>query len=260
LVSLRKRYSPNVESHDKDEPPVAASHVTIDAPNLAEPSEAKAPATNGAADASPPVEKDPVKDAARRAVELQLRLQEMDRAEVLRQEAASQQQQHSTIDEPQQQQPASVEQIISNSGLPELAQGWLRQHPEYVSDPVKNQQLRKMHNVAEYQAGGEYTERYFDRLNVLLGFKQEAAQPAPAPRVAPARRPAYVGAFSAPPTREAPSMKTGRPIERQPQLTRDELEIAAGSGISAEEYARQKAKWEAMKRAGFEDGRDERRR
>jgi hypothetical protein len=235
--------------------------VTLDAPALAEPSEAKTPVTNG--DASPPVESNPVREAEKKAIALQLRLQEMENAETLRNEAASPQQQQPAIEEPQQRALPTAEQIIEGSGLPELAKVWLRQHPEYVSDPVKNQQLRKMHNVAEWQSGQEYTAAYFDRMDILLGLKQEF-QPAQsngnatsqrAPQTAPARS-RTAAPYSAPISREAPSMKTGRPIERQPQLTREELEIAAGSGISAEEYAKQKAKWEQMKRAGYQDGRD----
>jgi hypothetical protein len=255
MVSLRKRHSTSVE---KDEP-VRTSPVTLDAPAPAEETKTPPP-TNSAADASPPPElRDPVKEAGQKAIALQLRLREMENAEHLRNEAASQQQpqqQRPTVEEPQQQQVPTAEEIIANCGLPDNAKMWLRAHPEYVTDFEKNKILRKMHNVAEWQSGGqEYTDLYFDKMNVLLGLKQEA-QPAPAPRAAPARRPAYVGSFSAPPTREAPSMKTGRPLERQPQLSREELEVAQNSGISAEEYARQKAKWEAMKRACHQDGRD----
>jgi hypothetical protein len=253
MVSLRKRHSTSV-TPGKDEP-VAASHVTIDAPAPAEETKTP-PSTNSAADASPPPElRDPVKEAERSAIALQLRLREMESAEA-QQAASQQQQQRPEIEEPQQQRVPTAEEIIAGSGLPDNAKSWLRAHPEYITDPTKNVQLRKMHNVAEYQAGEEYTAPYFSRLEILLGLKQEAQ---PAPRVAPARRPAYVGAFSAPPTREAPSMKTGRPMERQPQLTADELEIARGSGISAEEYARQKARWEKMKHDGYQDGRNDRR-
>jgi hypothetical protein len=261
MVSLRKRYS---TSADKDEPPVRMSPVTLDVPAPAEerPSEGKTPLTNGA-DASPPVESNPVREAEKKAIALQLRLQEMERAEASR-EAANHTQPAS--EEPQQQVPPTAEQIIEGSGLPELAKTWLRQHPEYVSDPAKNARLRKMHNVAEWQSGQEYTAAYFDRMDILLGLKQEPrpaqsngnATPQRAPQAAPAR-PRTAAPFSAPISREAPSMRTGKPMERQPQLTADELEIAQGSGISPEEYARQKARWEKMKHDGYQDGRNDRR-
>jgi hypothetical protein len=260
LVSLRKRHSTNV---DKDEPPVRTSPVTLDAPSL--PSEAKAPVTNGA-DASPPPElRDPVKEAGQKAIALQLRLKEMENAENLRNETAAPQPQQPRpeVEEQQQQQAPTAEQIIDGSGLPELAKHWLRQHSDYVTDPAKNARLRKLHNVAEWQSGEEYTPAYFNRMDVLLGFRQEAqpsngnAAPQRAPQAAPARRPAYVGSFSAPPTREAPSMRTGQAPSRQPQLTREELDVAQNCGISPEEYQKQKMEWERQKRApGFDDGRN----
>jgi hypothetical protein len=252
LVSLRKRPQTNY----KDEP-VRTSPVTLDVPKLAEPGDAKAPSTNGAADASPPPElRDPGKEASRNAIQLQLRLKEMEAAD--QRQAASQQQpqQRPEVEETQQQQAPSAEQIIEGSGLPDNAKSWLRAHPDYITDPTKNAQLRKMHTVAEWQSGGQqYTDLYFDKMNVLLGLKQEARHVAPAPSAAPLKR-QYGGPVSAPPSRQSLSMTSGRPIERQPRLSDAELEIAQNSGISPEEYQKQKSRWEQIKRSpGFDDGR-----
>ncbi len=70
----------------------------------------------------------------------------------------------------------------------------MRRYPDYVLDPIKNAQMQKMHNVAEYQVGGEFTERYFDRMEILLGIKQEQprqVQERPVTNAAPGERAAH---------------------------------------------------------------------
>jgi hypothetical protein len=61
--------------------------------------------------------------------------------------------------------------------------------------------------------------------------------------------------MSAPPTREAPSMSTGRPVGRRAPLTAEEVEIARASGITPERYAQEKEKMLRMKAAGQLDDR-----
>jgi hypothetical protein len=269
-TSLRKRYPTRVESPDRDEPPIAsipAAAVAESPPpaasdvpkeNIPSPdSNDKMPSNDGAANASPMLESDPVREAEQNAIKARLR--EMETAEHLQHEAASQRQQRSAIEE-LQRQPGTAEQIIQSSGLPESAKAWLRQHPEYVTDPVKNAHVQKMHVVAEYQAGEAFSPAYYARMDALLGFKREngngAQQPsAPtAPRnVAPARRP-MAAPVLAPPTREVPSMTTGR-APRPTQLTAAQREAARFSGISEEEYARQEEKRRRMQEAGQLDDR-----
>src|SRR6185436_4203579 len=55
---------------------------------------------------------------------------------------------------------------------------------------------------------------------------------------------------SAPPTRDVPSLASGRPTTRRVPLTEVELQIAKNSGISPEEYQLQKEKMRAMQAAG----------
>jgi hypothetical protein len=259
MASLRKKYQGNGE--DKDAPP-----VTTMPPGT----EAKLPPI---ADARPPPEmpepeSSPAEQAAQTAIKQ--RLAEMERAEALtRQQQSAQQPQFATElaiepQEPEQQQP-TTEHIIASSSLPERMKNWLRQHPDYVTDPVKNNQIQRMHYVAEYQAGGEWTDLYFDRMERLLGFKQDAppngngAQQLVRPAVQrqPVRQQQYAGPpVSAPPTRESPSMSTGRPVTRRGPLTQEQRDIARSSGISEEEYSRQLDRMEKMKAAGvIQDGR-----
>jgi hypothetical protein len=153
-------------------------------------------------------------------------------------------------DEPQQ---PTVEQVISGSDLPERMKDWLRVHSEYVTDPQKNAQLVKLHNVAEYQAGGEWTPLFFERLDELAGFKQpqqpngngmtSTQRPAvlPTSRPAPARQQqAPAVSYSAPPHREPPTMRTGRTPSVRTPLSADELEVARASGMTPEQYQQAK--------------------
>jgi hypothetical protein len=103
-----------------------------------------------------------------------------------------------------------------------------------------------------------------------LGFRQQPQpqpqqrQPQPngnghAPASAPApqrngaqlrqQRPASAP-VSAPPTRDAPSMSTGRPTSHRVPLTEAEAEIARSSGLSLEEYQQKKEKMLRLKAAG----------
>ncbi len=128
------------------------------------------------------------------------------------------QQQPQPRQQPRQQQPQpqprqqqqSPEQIIAGSGLPERAQRWLREHVDYITDPAKNATIIALHDTAKRQAGGsEWTDGYFDKMEELLGLN---AAPRPSGSGNGAAQPSSVrtAQVSAPPTREAPSMSTGR--------------------------------------------------
>jgi hypothetical protein len=266
-TSLRKRYPPRVESPDRDEPPIASIPAAAaespppaasEVPKENVPSPAsndKPPSEDIPASATPAEVVDPVRDAEQNAIKQRLR--EMENAEYL---ATSQRQQRLAI-EKLQQQPSAAEQIIASSGLPESAKAWLRGHPEYVTDPVKNAHVQKMHVVAEYQAGEAFSPAYYARMDALLGFKQgngNGAQQPSAPTAprnsAPVRKQQYAAPVSAPPTREVPSMSTGR-APRPTQLTAAQREAARFAGISDEEYGAQLRKMEQMKAAGMLDGR-----
>jgi hypothetical protein len=240
MASLRRKYQ-GVES--RDAPPV----TTV-------PNETAAQLPPVAADTKPPEQpktESPADEAARTA--LKQRLREMENAEVLQREAI--QQAHLASEPPQEQQMPTAEQIVASSGLPENAKDWLRAHPDYVLDPVKNAKLQKMHNVAEYQAGSEFTAPYFHRMEILLGLKQEAqpsngkqpSAPTASRNVAPPRQ---TMAVSAPPSRESPSMLTGRPQSHRAPLTADEMFIAQQSGQTPEQYQEQKEKLRRLKESG----------
>ncbi len=248
MASFRRKYQ--VES--KDGPPVTTVPVAG--------AEPPPPVVDAKPPEPPAAEPSPADEAAKTA--LRQRLQEMENAEALQREAAVAQQHPQLAIEPQEPQMPTAEQIIEGSGLPENAKDWLRAHSEYVTDPILNAEMQRKHYVAEHQAGSEFTERYFDRMEILLGLKQEAqpssnGQSAPsAPRnSAPPRRAPAGPPVSAPPTREVPSFRTGKPA-RPMQLTAEQREAARFAGVSEEEYQRQAEKLERLRASGvIQDGR-----
>jgi hypothetical protein len=153
--------------------------------------------------------------------------------------------------EPQQQQPQTAEQIIASTQLPPRAKAWLREHPDYVLDPAKNSTLVALHPVAARQAGSEWTDSYFDKMDDLLGFKphrqaNSGSRSHEGQQVRQYRGPT----ISAPPHREVPSMGTGRPQSYRAPLTAAEREIAAASGISDAEYQTQKERMLRLQEKG----------
>lgn len=161
---------------------------------------------------------------------------------------------------PQQTRQKTAAEIISEAPIPDSAKAWLRQHEEFITDEAKNQKLQSMHHVAKHNAGGEFTDAYFHQMDVLLGFKQDGAATsngsAGQPMSSPQRQSAPV---SAPPTREAPSMSTGRsPTSTKVTLSAAEREIAATIAVSRgmtqaeaeREYAKQKLEMQKAKADG----------
>src|SRR5262249_32155623 len=156
-----------------DEAPVSSppSGMTAEPPPAVEPKplpeiepEAKAPAETAA-----------TAEIRKQTAGIQARIAEMERAEQLTRQA----QQPSPP--PQPQQPPTVDQVIAHSGLPPKFQNWLRQHPDYINDPAKNEQLRRLHAVAEYQTGETgFTDAIYDKLEELFGTRPQSNGNAPA--------------------------------------------------------------------------------
>jgi hypothetical protein len=227
-LALRKKYQQE-DVALASPPQEAAAQPSATEPPLAE---AAPPAAETPLPAEPLAKPSAGEEAAQTAVKE--RLAETERAFTVERENHKQPQQSQRL---QQQQP-SPEQIIAASGLPDRAQTWLRQHLDYVQDPVKNQTLIALHSVAARQAGSEWTDAYFARMDDLLGFR-----PQPRPQAngngsqqvrqqQPPYREPYRGApVSAPISREVPSFSTGRAQNFRPPLTALEREIALTSRL-----------------------------
>ncbi len=149
-----------------------------------------------------------------------------DQREQWRRRQQQPQPQRQQIQQPQPQQP-SAEQIIANSGLPDRAKTWLRQHPEYITDQGKNATIIALHDTAKRQAGNEWTDTYFEKMEDLLGINA-APRPSGSGNGAHPQPNVRTAQVSAPPTREAPSMSTGRaPQSTKVTLSAAQREIAA---------------------------------
>ena len=208
MASLRKKYSSHIESNT-DAPvtsPLAAEPSPAAEPRPIEPVETKSPADAAASSA------------------IQQRLDEMNRAEQL---ARQQPQQTQRAAEPPQQQPE----------MPAAVAKWLAEHPEYTNP---NDQIAQVEiSLATMKAARDgltwndddflpsierhlglsngHAERHRD-----VGTMVPASKPPPSapPRPTVERPPPQRMSIpvSAPPTREAPSMRTGRPVSYRAPL------------------------------------------
>jgi hypothetical protein len=267
MASLHRKYQDRIEVGPRQEaPPVSAPPRAAELPE---------PAAN-AGKPPPEVETEsPAEKAGKDA--LRQRLAEMERAETLTRQA---QQPPPRAAEPQEpQELPSLEDQIAH--LPERVQGWYRKHPELAMDPERAAQVQYCHHVARRETGEDMTPVYYDRMEQMLGLRQqppvgaegrpqsngngqvESRPSAPPRNEAPpdhsrgqAPRRAMAAPVSAPPTREVPSMTTGRAPRHRAPLTADELQIAQQCGQTPEEYQQQKEKMQHLKQIGaIQDGR-----
>jgi hypothetical protein len=214
------------------------------------------------ADPKPPemqTTESPADAAAKDAIALQLRLKEMEHAERLQKEAIQQPPPHAA-EPPQPQQPA----------MPAHIERWLAEHPEYTNPNDHVAQAEIYTATLKCNRDGKSWDQpdFLPTLERHLGLRREqprpqpsngnaAPTPPPAPRyeAPPRQQQRSTVPMSAPPTREAPSMSTGRSPSHRVPLTAEQRDAARFSGISEQEYERQLRKMEAMKQAGALDDR-----
>ena len=187
------------------------------------------------------------------AAEIRKRLAEMDRAEALAHQA-------------QQPQPPQPQQQPQQVEMPAAVQRWLAEHPQYLDprDPIAQGEIH-VATLKCLRDGLKWTDdNFLPAIERHLGLRQQPqpngngherhsvehprpTSPAPPPRP----RPTMGGApMSAPPSREPPSMSTGRSPSHRAPLTRDELEIAAVSGQTPEQYQEMKERLARLKASG----------
>jgi hypothetical protein len=263
MASLRRRTQDRLEVGPRQEAPPVSTPPQVTAAELPEP----------AADAGKPPPEPETESPAERAGKdaLRQRLQEMERAETLTRQAQQPPQQAAEPrQEPQEpQEPPSLEDYIAH--LPPRVQSWYRKHPELAMDPERAAQVQYCHHVARREVGSEFDDPYYDRMESMLGLapapdhsrgqatngqtQHRPAAPPPRNEAPPPRR-AMSAPVSAPPTREVPSMSTGRAPRHRAPLTADELHIAQQCGQTPEQYQEQKEKMLHLKQIGaIQDGR-----
>lgn len=222
-----------------------------------------------AADIKPPEpieEKSPAEKAGESA--LRQRLKEMENAEAITrqppQRPPPQQEPPPQLQEPQQ---PTLEQAIA--GFAPRFQEMCRADPRLLTDPERISQVQYCHHVAVREVGEEGTPAYFDRMEQMLGFTREPSRSPSNGHAGPRRSepppPRRTStSVSVPPTREAPSMATGRATTSMPPLTREEREIAWVSrpreNMTQEQaerlYQHNKREYQRAKTAGeIQDGR-----
>ena len=248
MASLRKRHSIENEPPVTTPPQTAAAQPPPEAEDNAVPSE--------------PVridEPSPVKQAETAA--LKQRLAEVQRAETLAR-TATQQQPRAATEPPQQ----AIE-------MPAAVKTWLDAHPQYMdtNDVVAQAEIH-LATVKTLRDGKSWhSPDFLSTLEHHLAFREPQTRPeqvrpaanqpiqpryveaAPARTPAPQQRPA--APVSAPPTREVPSMTSGRALNAPMRLTPEEQQLARTLGLSDNQYMDGKKRMMAEKAAGLHDGR-----
>ena len=153
--------------------------------------------------------------------------------------------------------------------MPAHVQEWLKKHPQFFNDAIAQAEL----NLATMKCVRDgltwNDDNFIPTIERHLGFRtQQQPRPngsangheirpqpsAPAPQRNGAQprqqqRPAGIP-VSAPPTRDAPSMSTGRAQNHRAPLSEAEMEIARNSGLSFDEYQREKERMLRLRLAG----------
>jgi hypothetical protein len=251
MASLRKRYRESVDN--KDAPPVQTAPSGV--------VERQSPVTDNQEPAEAP-ERPAESEAVRKAEQdaIKQRIAEMDRAEGLVRENVQRQPQFATERPKPQQAPA----------MPAHVQVWIDSHPEYFRDHVKHAELALATAKCTRDGLGWDNADFVPTVERYLGLRQEArpnsnghdrsppiSAPTPPPRnSAPVRQQQRGPQVSAPPSRDGtPSWSSGRPMNSQAPLSGAEREMARASGISEDEYFRQREKMRKLQAAGIiQDG------
>lgn len=129
--------------------------------------------------------------------------------------------------------------------LPQAARDYISKHPEIMSDTKINRQTRFAHEEIVDSGITPYTPRYFEMMDEHLGYvrKEEPAIEVAQPK------PKGNAIVSAPVSRDIPG--SGGPRKNgKITLTASEVEAARVSGITPEEYAKQKIKRDEMIASG----------
>jgi len=143
---------------------------------------------------------------------------------------------------------------LDNVNIPPLAKRWLRQHPEYLNDARKNSKLQALHWDVVDEGYQPYSAEYFEVMEQKLGMRQApVVHKEEEDDVDDASGTPRKALVSAPPSREAPSLGTG-PRGGKVTLTRAEKDAARISGVTEEEYAKQKLRLQQAKADGYYTG------
>lgn len=129
---------------------------------------------------------------------------------------------------------------LDNSPIPESAKRWLRDHPEYLSDPRKNAKIQSLHWDILDEGLDAFSSEYFESMERHLGMRK--AQAVQEDRDVP---------VSAPVSRSTPSNSSATTSDPgRVSLTKEQREAASMAGITELEYAKQLIKLRQEKSNG----------
>lgn len=135
------------------------------------------------------------------------------------------------------------------SGLPQRVQKWLSKHPEYISDPRKNDRIRSLHWDVIDEGHDFDSDAYLESMETKLGMREVEVEDEPV--VTQQRQPQQrTSIVSAPVSREAPSTSTTTRNNGEIKLTVAQREAAKIAGVTEKVYAEQLQRITKMKANG----------
>lgn len=135
------------------------------------------------------------------------------------------------------------------AGLPQRVQRWLGKHPEYVTDPRKNDKIRSLHWEVIDEGHDFDSDGYLESMETKLGMREAEIEDEPVvtqPRQSQQR----TSIVSAPVSREAPSTATTSRNNGEIRLTVAQREAAKIAGVTEKVYAEQLQKLNKMEASG----------
>lgn len=143
--------------------------------------------------------------------------------------------------------PPSLESYIDS--MPNLSgsqKDWLKKHPELMQDQRKNIRLQNAHLEAEDKGFTAGSTDYFQYIEERLGYRKEESTVATEETKEPKRGPGV----SAPVSRDAPNLGSGKPAPTRIKLSPEQRAAAKAAGIDDITYAENLIKLQQMKREG----------
>lgn len=140
-------------------------------------------------------------------------------------------------------EPVGVD-VIDTWGLPSITTTWLKSNRHWLTDPEKFEDLKGYQWQAKKAGITPHTKEF-------LAFIEDRMNGVPEPEVEVEEAPKpKTPKVSAPVSREVPNSNGKRPTSGKVTLTAAEVEAARISGVTPEEYAKQKIRKQQMVESG----------
>lgn len=144
--------------------------------------------------------------------------------------------------------------IDAIQGLTSRQRDWLSQHPELVTDTNENARVGVYHGDAVKAGHRVDSDAYYQFLEERLGFRRPAPPVRQESELEPEREPTTARRsppMSAPVSRDAPNLSTGRARPREITLSPEQRDAARISGVDDLTYAKGVLELERRKKLGM---------